>query len=508
MSTYDYMQKNSYEIKDNIINNNFKDYQMNDYNYRENNSNNNLYFNDNNQYSNNHLSNFYRNNELTQAEKLLLGEYKNSYNKKYESINYIDTEKKENFLNNSKNKLTQDLHNNNYNYYYSLDNNYKNYYSLDNNYNQKFLLNNENEIPTVYLRENYRTNNNEHSSINYPLNNPILNENINNYNNKSREENYLNINKQISPPSQNFENYIIPLSTNNNANKYYFNNFNYYEEPRNNILSKTQNILNNTYIANYYNHDIHPNIQNLKRNYSNNNIFYKNKYNDNSYNNDIHLINNHINNENINKRNNIKINNIKTNQNNINGINSNKKNKISFTPEIRKKSNPFIKKNYSENSNENPNVNYKKAKKVKNNSVTRSKKTKNKINKFNKINKEIVKPYRYIPSKTSLLINNNENQNLKKINTKEINPKLEEKKKDIINILPLKIPYKDLKNKSAPKIRNNPETKNPYLYKTYQINTTNTNKMNKKNKDKISLFNYSSIISDLINKNSKNSFKF
>ena len=499
MTTYNYMEQNLYEIKDNEINSNFKAHQINDFDYKENN-NYNLYSNTNNPYnnSNNYLSEFYRNNELTQAEKLLLGQYKSNYNKKYGSINYLEInnfDKKEHPLNPFK-TTPENLPYNNYNDYYLLD-----------NYNPKLLLNNENEIPMTYLGENYiNNNNNKYKNINYPLNNPIINEEVNiDYNNKRRGENYFKINQEVYP-SQNFGKYLIPLSTNKDTNNYNFNNFKYFEEPRNNILNKTQNILNNTYIENPY---INPKIQYLKRNYSSNNVFYKNQYN-NFKNKDIQLIKNN-NNEFSNKRNNnnLKINNLKNIQNSINNINSNKKFYNSYTPEIRKKSNPFIKKKYLENSNEKSNINNinnKKTKKIKYNTDARSKKTKNKIDETNKINKEIVKPYKYIPSISSVLINNNE-KNLNKNNTKGNNPNnpSHDEKKNIYNIPPSKTNYKGLKNKSTPKIRNNPETKNPYLYKTYQINTI---KKNKKNKEKQSLFNYSSIISDLINKNTKNYIKF
>ena len=106
------MEKDLYEIKDNEINNNFNDYQINDYDYKDKN-NNNLYYKTNSHYnnSNNYLSDFYINNELTQAEKLLLGKYKSNYNKKYDSNNYLDIinfDKKEQPLNTFKTKLSQE----------------------------------------------------------------------------------------------------------------------------------------------------------------------------------------------------------------------------------------------------------------------------------------------------------------------------------------------------------------------------------------------------------------
>ena len=217
MNTYNYMNSNLYYIKDNTINSNYNndDYQINDFKHKENY--NNLYFNPNNLYNNENkdLSDLYRNDNLTQAEKLLLGKYKSNYRKKkYESksIYYLDSnnlDKNEKFVNNYKIKLAQEQENMpyyNYNDYYSLNNNY--------NYNQIYLLNNKNdEIPMNYLKENYGTINHKYNSINYPINNPIIYEGINNYNNESRGENYLNLKNQISS-SQDFNKYHIPSSTN------------------------------------------------------------------------------------------------------------------------------------------------------------------------------------------------------------------------------------------------------------------------------------------------------
>ena len=165
-------------------------------------------------------------------------------------------------------------------------------------------------------------------------------------------------------------------------------------------------------------------------------------------------------------------------QNKINNNNYNKN-----TPEIKRKSNPFIKKNFLENSKD---LN-KNNKKLKNYHTDKNKKNKKRI----KI-EEIIKPYKYVPSKDIFQITNKEPKEKYKNELSSENQDINIKKENKKNIIQNRTYYQGIKNHFTSKIEIKSKTRNPNLYRA-----------NSKNENIKILLKYSTIISELLNKNSK-----
>ena len=402
---------------------------------------------------------------------------------------------------------------------YSSYNTYTNY-SPSSIYNKNDLNNNDLNNQITSLRNKYMSNmfNTNYNNDNYrdkiiqlndfPINDPINNVNPFN-NNKYLNSNYLNemskqntyynsTNYDSNPflyKEKDYNNYINKRSeTPKNNNLYkgynYKNNSNYQDLIRNNIVSKTEELLNIPNIQNL-NNPLLNNQSIIKKNYSSNNIYNFNKYNTIVNNNSFQLINNNNNNKNE-KNSNINTIKIKPNIDNKEDAKINKKYYRSYTSEFHKKLNPIIKKKFLENMSEEENE------KCSTNPLNRIK-IKNLKNKKD----VIIRPYKYISEK----MNNVNNNVIKKISKKKID-KIDNPKNNInqrkINSPP-KTFYIDLKNKTNKNFIKNKsisKIKNPYFYNTYQIGSNNKRKNNKTN-----LFKYSSIMSDLLNKNSKNFFK-
>lgn len=507
-------------------------------------SNNNLFCNSN-KYKNNSNkfeSNYYK-NEFSSTYKLLLDKYnKNNYNSNidFDSIKYKNTNNFEKIGNNSKERFSQD-----YIPYY----NYKEYNSFNDNnsINPNYALKNENQSPLTSIRIKYQIDRDENNNINYFVYNPKVNEEFNNKMNSANYNNKYRNNKNINykAPQKEFNNYSTNYTTNNNFFLDY-NNYNSFSNIKENgLLIKTKSILNNT----NFEEDSNPQTNKyIKNNNSSYNMFNTYKYN---------ILNNDDNNNNQlikynnNDNSNIIFNNINKNNLTFNKNNFKKKGNYSYTPQIRR-ANPFIKKSFLEDSSETFNLSNKTAKfisynnnindKIKynnnknffnstnikgdNQNIKNSNNNTNKSNNINKnfkniinkqykkkINREIIKPYKYICCKTNMPKNKNTNK-VYKIDYKESMPikkiknipikKIENFAIKKINYnlkkTPLIISYKPLNNKSTPKIRNFQKIKKPYFYKEYQM------EQRKKNIKKINLLNYSKIMTDLINKNSKTFF--
>ena len=157
-----------------------------------------------------------------------------------------------------------------------------------------------------------------------------------------------------------------------------------------------------------------------------------------------------------------------------------------YTPEIKRKQNPFIKKCFLDNSNE---IN-KAKKKVGNYNTDKNKKNKKRI----KIEK-IIKPYKYIPSKNNFKAINKDSKDKIKNEIISQDKYIIIKKENKKNFKPNRTYYQKIKNNFIPKIENNKNIRNPYLYRTYQ-------RIKKKEKNKI-LLKYSTIMSYLLIKNNK-----
>lgn len=431
-----------------------------------------------NQIDNNNLlykSNFHI-RELTDSEKLLLEKY-NNYNKEksidYDNINDYSLINKNNEIpSNKDNKIFNDK---NYNY---TNYNSRELKPLINIYksNEKNSLTNHSNIP-VYCKENHYF-----SIINKNTAEPPNVQNNRYYNSdnysfslieKDKNNNCDQFLKLESEYSKNYN----KISQNDNNNKSF--------KFKNNFLLKTQKILNIKNIDNNIKkqkneNDTEESLSN--KNFSSKNIFSNNKcyLNDKTFNNDIN-------------ENNFVISNYKSDKNNfptMPNINNIKFNKISsnnniFSPKIMKNQKRFIEEKILENSNEEMLNN--KDSKVNNFLIpnnNRSTKTSNK-----KMKSNIIKPYNYITDSIILKIN--------KIN-KEDNSTIEKEKNKIIS--PPKSSHKLIKNNSAPKIKTSFDSKNPYLYNSYQVN------LNRYTSKKIKLFKYSTILSDLIKKNEKSFF--
>jgi len=543
---------NASEFKENSIN----QYNLNNnYNYNNYNKVNNSYLN-NNYNSSSFKSNYYK-NELTQSDKKLLEKYNNYY--KYE--NNFDNSNCYNNYDDYNNQnigipITNDYFNNNN---YNSENIYKNnYLDLNDNYlpNTDYLLKDNNLNQQTYLERKYINNEEQ-----YIYSNPIPRENINlkNYNQNAHDLN--NFNKKMflrknnsflinSAPS-------ISILENNNRfdvnkylsrrpnllslNEYNFIKPSYSNRRANNILSKTQNVLNYSNSENYYGP---PPPQpekksSLKRSYSlnNNNLNnlnkinniyeYKSQIKDNENSNKTNILDNKDKNifslkSNLDK--------YKFNNNSIpiksfiynSKMNHQKKNNY-LTPKIENKSNSLINnntllKNISKDMNlSNKSTFYNTFK------ITKDKHYKNN-------NDDIIKPYKYYSngSKLQKMINsnrndrndygdenkdNNKNKSInktdynkdkslnKKFNKPIINLKKEEIRLTKTNMNSIRhFPsfnssnnalLKNIKNRN----KNMPGTTQPYFYNTFQLDSRSKKEKNK------NLFKYSTILSDLENKN-------
>ena len=529
---------NSYiiEFNDNLN----KNYLIFDYSKQNSNINNNsyLYFHHK---SNEFKSDYYK-NELTQSDKKLLEKYNNkNYIKEYNSFNYNNNDisfykinnnyKSEydsiNYNNSDISALPKDLINLKISYKNdSLSQNYINEYNLlNNNYfiNKHHLLKNKSEI----FEPKYRINNIGNKNIYhyyYSMNKPILEEDINinneintvDYSNKYRKELYpinnLNNPHQIKyysvTPSAKFRfnddlkfDYNITTNINYNSHNYSANsnnineynrkyasnynsnnNANYFDITRNNHLFKTQNIFNYSNLIKNYNPE---KSEFMKKSHSNYDMFNNKNYN--YFTNDTNINNLQLMKNNYKISENLYLSNKNKKYDKItSGISQNKINNNNYnknTPEIKRKSNPFIKKNFFENSKD---LN-KNNKKLKNYHTDKNKKNKKRI----KIEK-IIKPYKYVPSKDIFQITNKDQKKKHKNELSSNNQDINNKKENKKNIIQNRTYYQGIKNHFIPKIEIKSKTRNPYLYRANS----------KKENNKI-LFKYSTIISELINKNSK-----
>lgn len=537
-----FFQKNndkSYNIEFNENLN--KNYLIYDYSKQNNNINNNSNF-DLHHKSNEFISDYYK-NELTQSDKMLLEKYINkNYINEYNSFNNNDISFNK-IRNNFKNEYDSFDYNNsdisalpknkiNLKFSYkndSLSQNIINEYNLlNNNYyvNNHHLLKNKSEI----LEPKNGINNiwtNKIYHYYYSMNKPILKEDINNnneinavyYNNKCRKEQYSinninnphQINTYLVTPSAKFSfnddlkfdnniksninynnhNYSVNSNNNNTYNIKYSSNYNsnnnanYFVMQRNDHLVKTQNIFNySNMIKDYYPEK----SEFMKKIHSSNNMINNKNYN--YFNNDVNINNIQLMKNNYKMSENFYLSNKNKKYDKItSGIGQNKINNKyynKYTPEIKRKSNQFIKKNFLEYSQDLNKSN----KKVKNYHTDKNKKNKKKI----KIEK-ILKPYKYVLSKNIFQITNKEPKEKHKDELSSKNQDINIKKENKKNIIKNNSFYQGIKNHFTPKIESKPKTRNPYLNRTYQINSKKENNKN--------LFKYSTIISDLLNKNSK-----
>ena len=554
---------------ENIINDNeFKENSINQYNisnnynynnYNNYNKSNNSYLNNNNYISSSFKSNYYK-NELSQSDKKLLEKYNNYY--KYENnldnsncfYNYDD-----NNNHNIGNSITKDyLNNNNYNSEEIYNNNYLN---LNNNYESStnYLLNNNNLNPQTYLERKYINNEEQ-----YIYNNPMPRENINikNYNQNVHDLNNFNNKMSLRKNNSFFINSTssIPILENNSSfdiNKYlarepnlrsmneYSFRPNYSNRRANNILSKTQSVLNYSNSENYYVPKPPPpeKKSSLKRSYSlnNNNLNNLNKINNNIFEYKSQIKDN----ENLNKTNildnkdkNIvslksNLDKYKFNNNSIpiksfiynSKMNQQKKNNY-LTPKIENKSNSLINNNtLLKNLNKDMNLSNKSTF-YNTFKISNDKQYKNN-------NDDIIKPYKYYPNRTKVQkminLNNNDYEDENKDNNKDksrnkidydkdnnkdrvINKKdnkqIKNLKKEEIKISKVDInslrhfpSFNSSNNILLRNIKNRNNNNNmrgatkPYFYNTFQLDSRNKKEKNK------NLFKYSTILSDLENKN-------
>ena len=538
----------------NIINaNEFKENSINLYNLNNNynyNKVNNSYLN-NNYISSSFKSNYYK-NELTQSDKKLLEKYNNYY--KYEN-NLDNSYCYYNYDDNNNQNIGSSITNDYFNYNnYNSENTYKNnYLNLNDNYspNINYLLKDNNLNSQTYLERNYINNEEQ-----YIYNNPMLreNNNIRNYYQNAHDLNSCNNKMSLRKNNSFFINSTLsmPILENNNSfdiNKYlsrgpnhlsinkYANRPSYSNKRENNILSKTQSVLNYSNSENYY---VPPpplpeKKSSLKRSYSlNNNLNIPNKINniyeyksqikDNENSNKTNILDN--------KRKNIfslksNLGKYKFNNNSIpiksfiynTKMNHQKKNNY-LTPKIENKSNSLINNNtLLKNINKDMNLSNKST------FYNTFKITNDKYYKNN--NDDIIKPYKYYTNGSKLkkmfnsnrndygdeIKDNNKNKSINKTDynkDKDINKKLN---KPIINLKKEEIRLtnanmnsirhfpsfnssnndllKNIKNRN----KNNLGTTQPYFYNTFQLDSR---KKKEKNKN---LFKYSTILSDLENKN-------
>ena len=495
--------------KEQIIN--YMPLQYDIYNQNNNLNNDLLYsFSNNNK---NNSSNFHR-RELSDSEKLLIEKYTNTnYRDNFNNFNDIENYSC-NCNNNETPLINQNFNNDNI---YNYNSNY-----LGNNLNtnkdyidhQDYFLENNNIYPIQATNQIY---NNNYNDLSFPSNQDLNNINIYNYNNKYRNMKHFNtmkntlankyFNNSFSMQSQiNYDNNNnSQFSTFKNINNFYRrnseiasnnifnNNFDDSIPTKNNLLSKTQNVLNNFKLDNYHDNDNNNNNKQFlfKKNYSSNNIFDKrDKYNltkDVHNNNSNIIINNSQISDYISYEKNINKNKTPI-RINFDNIKLEKKYNSSFTPSNKRKQKISLRKEISDNS-------------IKKNISDKSTQTPNYINTKNKsiktykykINNQIIKPYKYISGSSVSKINNKNASN--KMNRNEENSKMDKIKRKYSSTT-----YKNSNGKYKSKIKTIPKEINTYYYRTYQIES------NKKSKRKINLFNYSSILTNLINKNSKSFF--
>ena len=379
----------------------------------------------------------------------------------------------------------------------------------DLNYNDLNLNNQINSLRNKYMSNMINNNNDNYRNIisqlnDFPIKDPINNVTMSN-NNKYINSNYINempehntyynsTNYDSNPflyKVKDYNNYINKRSETPKINNLYKdfnynNNSNKQDLIRNDIVFKTDKILYNQNLPNVNNSVKSQSFR--KKNQSSKNIFNFSKYNTVVNNNSFQIINNNKKNNEKKTNNNITI---KPNIENIEDEKINKKYYRSYTSEFNKKSNPFIKKKFLEKTLEEENE--------KCSNPSNRIKIKNIKNNNSKKKDIIIRPYKYISEQTNIVNNNI----IKKIPKIKID-KIDNSKNNISNpnnISPSKIFDKDLKNKNYKKNKSISTIKKPYFYNTYKIES------NKKENNKTNLFKYSSIMSDLLNKNSKNYFK-
>ena len=429
------------------------------------------------------------NTDLTETDKLLLEKYNNNYNIGDNNINYNYDFNKYNYHTIDEPKSSYFSPYNKCNYYGKYQQIYSNnIYKNDLNY----LIKNEKKDYNSFLEKNYLKDNDKDKNS-YLSNNQIKDDKI------DENENLSSINLS---PKLNLTYSILYSKIDDNRNNFKMKDYDVEKEySNNNFLEKNNVDLNNKYSYNIPK-NYSPRTKNLLKNTSLENYHiphtqysYKkkplSKYSPFDFDR-LKITTNYTNNSsNLNNNNNRLDKNFNQSKE-LNISKDNSYNNILSSFDDKNKSKSIIKENNLENSlNHKNNLNDNAKIKINQN---------NEDDNYYKKTIDLLKPYQYNPYKSLLQDNLNLNEDLI-IKQKRRGAFRDENNEIMINTSPTDIYYNTLHSNYIPKTDNKPIKNISYYKKTYQIDS-NQDFVNKKN----NLLGYSTILTDLMNKNKKYNF--